>query len=142
MFISSSFKCSHKCFVWHRNTFDSVCTQRRRVAQYPPPLYLWNDYLLYWDLIEEMFRKLLSTSNLSRYWTSCFWITWSNMHCRKYNPGTEYLDLIVLYRMICYLRLILRLWITAGNSLCRAICMYTSHLILAYCKSHFLFCNR
>lgn len=71
--------------MWYRNSFDSICSKRRRMVEPPPSVNLWSNYLLYWYFVEEMFRKLSWTPNLSRYWTGCIWHGWSNMHsCKCY----------------------------------------------------------
>lgn len=68
--------CSHQCFVWNWDSINSFCTERGRVDWDLASVSLWNHCLLYRDLVEAMFRKLVSTTNLSGYRAGCFWIRW------------------------------------------------------------------
>ena len=75
--------CRNQCSVRHRTPYNSLCHQRRRVVEPVAAHIFWYPCLLYWDFIEEMFRKLFFSTNLSWYWTSCFWSSWSlNDSCK------------------------------------------------------------
>lgn len=58
--------------MWNRTAFNSICTQTRRVVEPHHSLCLRFHYLLHWNSVETLFRKLSWPPNLPRYRTGCF----------------------------------------------------------------------